>query len=66
MPSCSAKIVRHMKARHMDGEDHPLSLEEILDETNQLDSSSATKQWLVTEALSKLLMLMLMLIAFIG
>lgn len=32
-----AKIVKHMKARHQDGDDHPLALEEILDETNQLD-----------------------------
>jgi len=40
-----------MKARHMDGEDHPLTLEEILDETNQLDVSGATKQWLLLEAL---------------
>lgn len=32
-----AKIVKHMKARHQDGDDHALTLEEILDETNQLD-----------------------------
>jgi len=47
-----ARIVRHMKSRHMDGEDHPLGLEEILDETNQLDVSSKTRQWLLTEALN--------------
>lgn len=35
-----AKIVKHMKTRHQDGDDHPLSLEEILDETNQLDVGS--------------------------
>jgi len=46
-----AKIVRHMKNRHMEGEDHALSLDEILDETNQLDVSGATKQWLLLEAL---------------
>ena len=46
-----AKIVRHMKHRHMEGEDHPLTLDEILDETNQLDISGATKQWLLLEAL---------------
>jgi len=40
-----------MKHRHMEGEDHPLTLEEILDETNQLDVSGATKQWLALEAL---------------
>jgi len=47
-----ARIVRHMKTRHMDGEDHPLTLEEILDETNQLDVSSKTRQWLMSEALN--------------
>ena len=30
------KIVRHMKHRHMEGEDQALNLEEILDETNQV------------------------------
>lgn len=48
-----ARIVRHMKARHMDGEDHPLLLEEILDETNQLDVSSKTRMWLQNEALKQ-------------
>lgn len=47
-----ARIVRHMKSRHMDGEDHPLGLEEILDETNQLDVSGKTRQWLQMEALN--------------
>ncbi|KAK0181405.1 hypothetical protein PV327_003694 [Microctonus hyperodae] len=46
-----AKIVKHMKARHQDGDDHPLTLEEILDETNQLDVGSKVKMWLQTEAL---------------
>ncbi|KAK2702207.1 hypothetical protein QYM36_019180 [Artemia franciscana] len=32
-----AKIVKHMQKRHLEGEDHPLSLDEILDETTQLD-----------------------------
>ena len=45
------KIVRHMRARHMDGEDQALTLEEILDETHQLDVDSKTKYWLSTEAL---------------
>ncbi len=40
-----------MKSRHMEGLDHPLTLDEILDETNQLDVTSKTKQWLLTEAL---------------
>ncbi|KYN08615.1 PREDICTED: transcription initiation factor IIE subunit beta [Cyphomyrmex costatus] len=46
-----AKIVKHMKARHQEGDDHPLTLDEILDETNQLDVGSKVKQWLQTEAL---------------
>ncbi|XP_016836528.1 transcription initiation factor IIE subunit beta [Nasonia vitripennis] len=45
------KIVQHMKARHQDGEDHPLTLDEILDETNQLDIGTRNKQWLLMEAL---------------
>ncbi|KAL2719674.1 transcription initiation factor IIE subunit beta isoform X1 [Vespula squamosa] len=48
-----AKIVKHMRARHQDGDDHPLTLEEILDETNQLDIGSKVKTWLQTEALLK-------------
>ena len=72
-----ARIVRHMKQSHMEGEDHSLrfltpqylpkrsiiylscrinhfllSLEEILDETNQLDVSGKTRQWLQQEALN--------------
>ncbi|GBP55574.1 General transcription factor IIE subunit 2 [Eumeta japonica] len=46
-----ARIVRHMKARHQEGDDHPLTLDEILDETNQLDVGNKVKQWLQTEAL---------------
>ncbi|CAH0551296.1 unnamed protein product [Brassicogethes aeneus] len=46
-----AKIVKHMKTRHQDGETYPLTLEEILDETNQLDVGNKVKQWLATEAL---------------
>ncbi|XP_019865022.1 general transcription factor IIE subunit 2 [Aethina tumida] len=46
------KIVKHMKTRHLEGETHPLSLEEILDETNQLDVGNKLKQWLATEALT--------------
>jgi len=47
-----AKIVKHMKQRHQDGESYPLTLEEILDETNQLDVGNKVKQWLQTEALN--------------
>lgn len=38
-----AKIVKHMKTRHQDGDDHPLNIEEILDETNQLDIGQSVK-----------------------
>lgn len=33
-----------MKTRHQEGDLHPLSLEEILDETNQLDAGLKVKQ----------------------
>ncbi|XP_073995796.1 transcription factor IIEbeta [Rhodnius prolixus] len=49
--SVLAKIVKYMKTRHLEGDDHPLTLDEILDETNQLDVGSKVKQWLQTEAL---------------
>lgn len=32
-----------MRNRHLDGDDHPLTLEEILDETNQLDIGTSQK-----------------------
>lgn len=41
--SVLAKIVKHMRARHLDGDDHPLTLDDILDETNQLDIGSSVK-----------------------
>lgn len=46
-----AKIVKHMKTRHQEGDDHPLTIEDILDETNQLDIGNSVKNWLLTEAL---------------
>ena len=42
--SVLAKIVKYMKQRHQAGDDHPLSLEDILDDTNQLDPGSKVKQ----------------------
>lgn len=39
-----ARIVRHMRSRHQEGDDHPLSLDDILDETNQLDVGNKVKQ----------------------
>uniref|UniRef100_A0A0K8TR33 Transcription initiation factor IIE subunit beta n=1 Tax=Tabanus bromius TaxID=304241 RepID=A0A0K8TR33_TABBR len=41
-----AKIVKHMRTRHQDGDDHPLNLDEILDETNQLDIGTSVRNWL--------------------
>lgn len=38
-----AKIVKHMRLRHLDGDDHPLTIDDILDETNQLDIGSSVK-----------------------
>jgi len=38
-----AKIVKHMRNRHPDGDDHPLPIEDILDETNQLDIGTSVK-----------------------
>lgn len=32
-----------MKNRHQDGDDHPLTIEDILDETNQLDIGTSVK-----------------------
>ncbi|XP_070535766.1 general transcription factor IIE subunit 2-like [Ptychodera flava] len=46
-----AKIVNHMKVRHQAGDTYPLTIDEILDETNQLDVGSKQKLWLVNEAL---------------
>lgn len=46
-----AKIVKFMKTRHQEGDDHPLTLDEILDETNQLFVTNNIKTWLETEAL---------------
>jgi len=46
-----AKIVKHMKTRHQEGDDQTLTIDDILDETNQLDIGSSVKNWLQTEAL---------------
>lgn len=35
--SVLAKIVKYMKTRHKTGDDYALTIEDILDETNQLD-----------------------------
>ena len=49
--SVLAKIVKHMKTRHQQGFVHPLTIDEILDETKQLDVGSKQRHWLITEAL---------------
>ena len=49
--SVLTKIVKFMKNRHQEGDCHYLSLDEILDETNQLDVGHKVKLWLETEAL---------------
>lgn len=45
------KIVKYMKQRYLDGDNEPLTIDEILDETNQLDLNQRQKNWLVSEAL---------------
>jgi len=44
------KIVKHLKTKFQEGEDSPLSVDEILDETNQLDVTNKIRMWLVQEA----------------
>lgn len=38
------KIVQYMKSRHLEGDLHPLTLDEIMDETNQLDVKSKVEK----------------------
>ncbi|XP_066283454.1 general transcription factor IIE subunit 2-like [Branchiostoma lanceolatum] len=49
--SVLAKIINYMKTRHQNGYTHPLSLDDILDETKQLTVTTGTRNWLGTEAL---------------
>ena len=49
--SILTKIVKYMKQRYLDGDNEPLSIDEILDETNQLDLGQRQKNWLIGEAL---------------
>lgn len=51
--SILAKIVNYLKERHLSGDTYPLTLEEILDETEQSDISARTKTWLDNEALEQ-------------
>lgn len=50
--SILTRIVKYMKQRYLDGDNEPLSIDEILDETNQLDVSIRQKNWLINEALT--------------
>lgn len=43
-----ARIVDHMKKRHLQGDQWPLSLDEILQELMVFDVSNKEKQWLDT------------------
>ena len=49
--SILAKIVKFMKERHQQDDSYPLTLDEILDETHQLDIGNKNRHWLLTEAL---------------
>ena len=48
------KIVRHMRQRRVDGEYIFLKLDEILDETNQLEVGIKIKHWISTKALKRI------------
>lgn len=47
-----AKIVKHLRTKHQQGDMEPLTIDELLDETNQLDITIRQKHWLSTEALT--------------
>ena len=49
--SILAKIIKHMKVRYAQEDTDALTLEELLDETNQLDIGMKQRQWLESEAL---------------
>lgn len=51
--SIIAKIIKYLKERHLSGDTYPLTLEEILDETEQSDISARTKTWLDNEVLEQ-------------
>jgi transcription initiation factor TFIIE subunit beta len=51
--SVIAKIVKWLKERHLSGDSEPLTLDEILDETEQTEISTRTKNWLENEVLEQ-------------
>ena len=46
-----AKIINHMKVRYQQEDNEALSLQDLLDDTNQLDIGHKQRMWLETEAL---------------
>ncbi|CAH8624553.1 unnamed protein product [Heterobilharzia americana] len=46
-----SRVVKYMKQRHLEGDTHPLSVEEILEEAVLHDTPPATIKWLEEEAL---------------
>lgn len=46
-------IVKWLKERHLNGDNEPLTLEEILDETEQTEISPRIKTWLANEVLDQ-------------
>ncbi|CAH8862667.1 unnamed protein product [Trichobilharzia szidati] len=46
-----SRIVKYMKQRHLEGDTHPLSVDEILEEAVLHDTPPATIRWLEEEAL---------------
>lgn len=51
--SIIAKIVKWLKERYLTGDCEPLTLSDILDETQQTEISTKTKSWLVNEVLGQ-------------
>lgn len=48
-----AKIVKWLQERHLSGDNEPLTLEEILDETEQTEIGTKQKNWLQNEVLEQ-------------
>ncbi len=48
------KDVCILQQRHQQGETHALTIEDILDETSQLDVGQRIKHWLITEVYTNL------------
>ena len=46
-----AKIVKHLKEKHQQGDSYPITVDEILEETFQCDVNPRDRHWLQTQAL---------------